>query len=247
MIMPVSRRSALQLLGGISSWGVTGLDWERIGLAQFCRHYFSAFARPSQTVSEPMDTVATPNFALERLLTGNQRFVQHRLNHPHQDAVQMQVVAEHQSPFAAILSCADSRVIPEIIFDQGIGDLFVVRVAGNIAVMEEIASEEYAVVALKTPLIVVLGHENCGAVIATLKGKPLPGVISSLIDAIQPAITQAQTHPGDLLTNAIKANVQLQVQRLKNSPVLAQAMGEDKLNIVGAYYELATGVVRFLD
>lgn len=234
MTIPTSRRDTLQLLGSI-------------GLGQLFRRYFSNFTPQSQTASELIDSIITPHSALERLLIGNQRFVQHQLNHPRQDASRMQAVAKHQSPFAAILSCADSRVTPEIIFDQGIGDLFVVRVAGNIAVMEEIASEEYAVVNLKTPLIMVLGHERCGAVIATLNGKPLPGVMSSLIDAIQPATIQAQAEPGDPLTNAIKANVKLQVERLKKSAVLAQAMGKGQLNIVGAYYELGTGAVRLLD
>lgn len=239
MIMSVSRRAALELLGEISWWGVTYPAWQAFGLEP---------ARPfNNHQGITMEIPNTPTSALDRLLAGNQRFVHNKSLHPHQDVRQLAVATETQTPFAAILSCADARVIPEIIFDQGIGDLFVVRVAGNIAITEEIASEEYAVTILKTPLIVVLGHERCGAVTATLSGKNLPGVMSSLTRAIQPAIALAQREPGDPLTNVIQANVRLQVQRLKNSPLLAQAIRAEALDIVGAYYELASGVVRLLN
>lgn len=188
----------------------------------------------------------TPDAALTKLLEGNQRFVARKRLMPHQDFARLTQVAASQAPFAAILGCADSRVVPEIAFDQGIGDLFVVRVAGNIAITEDIASEEYAVGVLRAPLLVVLGHERCGAVDAALKGGELPGVIESLVFAIQPAIQASEGQPGDRLTNAVKANVRLQVQRLQQSSVIATAVKQGKLKIVGAYYDLDTGKISLV-
>lgn len=137
--------------------------------------------------------------------------------------------------------------MPEIVFDQGIGDLFVVRVAGNIAITEDIASEEYAVGVLRTPLLMVLGHERCGAVAAALEGGELPGVIESLVFAIRPAVQASEGKSGDRLTNAIKSNVSLQVQRLQNSSVIASAVQEGKLKVVGAYYDLDTGEISLVN
>ncbi len=188
----------------------------------------------------------TPDQALEKLIEGNQRFVNRKRLNPHQSVGRLTEVASGQAPFAAILSCADSRVVPEIVFDRGIGDLFVVRVAGNIAITEDIASEEYAVGVLQAPLLMVLGHERCGAVAAALEGGEFPGVIESLVFAIRPAIQASAAEPGDRLTNAVKANIRLQVQRLQTSSVIAAAIEEGKLKIVGAYYDLDTGKVSLI-
>ena len=188
----------------------------------------------------------TPDEALAELMAGNQRFVARKRVNPHQDTARITEVAAGQAPFAAILSCADSRVVPEIAFDQGIGDLFVVRVAGNLAMIEDIASEEYAVGVLGAPLVMVLGHERCGAVDAAVNGGELPGVIESLVVAIQPAVQASEGEPGDRLTNAIKANVRLQVQRLQTSSVISSAIEVGKLKIVGAYYDLETGEISFV-
>lgn len=188
----------------------------------------------------------TPDEALAKLMEGNQRFVAQKRLSPHQDMVRLTEVAPGQAPFAAILSCADSRVVPEIAFDQGLGDLFVVRVAGNIAITEDIASEEYAVGVLGAPLLMVLGHKRCGAVSAALDGGELPGVIESLAFAIQPAVQASAGESGDRLTNAVKANVRLQVQRLKTSSVIAAAVAAGKLKVVGAYYDLDTGAVSLV-
>ncbi len=188
----------------------------------------------------------SPEAALRQLVEGNQRFVAAKRLNPHEDVARLTEVAAGQTPFAAILSCADSRVVPEIVFDQGIGDLFIVRVAGNIAVTEDVASEEYAVGVLGVPLLVVLGHAKCGAVKAALEGGELPGVIESLVFAIQPAIAASEGQPGDRLTNAVKANVRLQMQRLQSSSVIASALQQGKLKIVGAYYDLETGTVSLL-
>jgi carbonic anhydrase len=207
----------------------------------------SALSGQSQLLAaKPTPTTLTPDEALEKLMQGNQRYVQNKQQDPNQTVARIQAVAEGQAPFAAILGCADSRVVPEIAFDQGIGDLFVVRVAGNLAITEDIASEEYAVGVLGTKLLMVLGHQSCGAVEAAIEGGELPGVIESLVYAIRPAVIASEGQPGDRVTNAVKENVRLQVQRLKTSSVISQAEQEGKLKVVGAYYDLDTGEISLV-
>lgn len=196
--------------------------------------------------NSPTQSGLTPDQALAQLMEGNQRFVTRKRLNPHQEAARLTEVATSQAPFAAILSCADSRVVPEIAFDQGIGDLFVVRIAGNIANTDDIASEEYAIGVLKVPLLMVLGHERCGAVAAALQGGELPGVIESLVFSIKPAVLASDGKPGDRLTNAIQANVRLQVERLQASTVIAAAIKAGKLKVVGAYYDLDTGKISLV-
>jgi carbonic anhydrase len=194
----------------------------------------------------------SPNAALKRLLAGNQRFVQQKLEHPHQSQTRLQEVATAQHPFATLLSCADSRVPAEILFDLGIGDLFDVRIAGNIVTVEALGSIEYAAAMLGTPLIMVLGHERCGAVTAAVKGKPLPGQISSFAKAISPAIAQLNNNKSnhksenDLVENAVVANVRYQVKKLERSDLLTQLVREGKLQIVGGRYDLDTGEVAIV-
>ncbi len=149
--------------------------------------------------------------------------------------------------FWSILSCADSRVPVEIVFDRGIGDLFVVRDAGNIATPEEIGSLEYGTAILGSKVLMVLGHESCGAVKAALDNKPLPGQIGSIVAAIQPAIDRAnQDDSEEFYIKTIKANVLLQIERLNASPLLYNLVREGKLKIVGGYYNLRTGKVDIL-
>lgn len=245
----VSRRNILQWGGAFV--GATSLTaWLGSGsLARTVQNRVdqTQVAQGSGTTSEMTSSALTPDEALSKLMEGNQRFVTNRRLNPNQDSVRIRQVATGQAPFAAILSCADSRVAPEIVFDQGIGDLFVVRVAGNIAITEDIASEEFAVGVLKAPLLVVLGHERCGAVQAALEtATELPGVIESLVYAIRPAVTASEGKSGDRLTNAIKENVRLQVQRLQTSSVIAKAVAEGKLKVVGAYYDLDTAEVSLV-
>jgi carbonic anhydrase len=166
----------------------------------------------------------------------------------HDFATDRPALALGQNPFAGILSCADSRIGPEYAFDTGRGDLFVCRVAGNFANEDTIASFEYAVSVLGTPLIFVLGHQACGAVDATIKqikeGASFPGHIPSLTYALTPAVDAAGKDPGDLLTNAIKENVLLTVQKLQAAqPILSDAVSNQKLKIVGGVYDLHTGKV----
>lgn len=188
----------------------------------------------------------SPDAALQKLVEGNQRFVQHQPQYPDQSAARLQEVAQAQHPFATVLSCADSRVPAEIIFDQGIGDIFDVRIAGNIATPEAIGSIEYAVVLLGTPLLMVLGHERCGAVTAAVQNQSLPGEISTFVKAILPAVKQIKDQSGDAVDNAVAANVQYQIEQLQRSPLLMERLQSAKLKIVGGRYDLDTGTVTMI-
>jgi len=189
----------------------------------------------------------TADSVLAELRAGNTRHVKHAYAHPHVGAARRIELAKGQSPHAVILACADSRVAPEIVFDKGLGDLFTIRVAGNVAGDAEIASMEYAVEHLHTPLIVVLGHQSCGAVKATIDGGEAPGHLPTLIKAIQPAVDKAKGESGDLTANAVRDNVAMVVGQLQGStPVLSEAVRSGKLRIVGAVYSLDTGAVTWL-
>lgn len=188
----------------------------------------------------------SPKEALQTLIEGNQRFATNNSRNPNRDFKRLSEVAKVQKPFAAILSCADSRVPSEIIFDQGFGDLFVCRVAGNIATPEEIGSLEFGSLVLGSKVIMVMGHKRCGAVDATLKGAQVPGQIASLLDAIKPAVEKAKGEPGDRLENTCKANIVAQAEKLKSSSVISQLIEEGKLSVVGAYYDLDTGKVTIV-
>lgn len=188
------------------------------------------------------------NSILQELLAGNQRFATGQAQHPRQDAERRAEVASGQRPSAVIVSCSDSRVAPEIIFDQGLGDLFVVRTAGQVMDDVALASIEYAVEHLHAPLIIVMGHKRCGAVQAVIEGGEAHGHLGALIDKIKPAVEQAKTAPGDLVDNAVRANTTTTVAKLKASEaVIAQAIKTNTLRVVGAYYDLDAGVVSVLD
>ncbi|KGF72327.1 carbonic anhydrase [Neosynechococcus sphagnicola sy1] len=188
----------------------------------------------------------SPSAALQKLIEGNQRFVQHHPQYPDQSELRLREVAQAQHPFATLLSCADSRVPAEIVFDQGIGDIFDVRIAGNIATPEAIGSIEYAVVLLGTPLLMVLGHERCGAVTAAVQNEALPGEISTFVEAILPAVKRVKNQSGDLVDNAVVANVRYQIEQLQRSPLLMERMQSGKLKIVGGRYDLDTGIVKMI-
>ncbi|MEH2169456.1 MAG: carbonic anhydrase [Nostoc sp.] len=188
----------------------------------------------------------SPDAALQKLIEGNQRFIQHHPQYPDQSALRLQEVAQAQHPFATILSCADSRVPAEIVFDQGIGDIFDVRIAGNIATHEAIGSIEYAVVLLGSPLLMVMGHERCGAVTAAVQNESLLGDISTFVKAIKPAVKKVKDQPGDAVENAVVANVQYQIEQLKHSKLLTEQMESGKLKIVGGRYDLDTGRVNII-
>jgi carbonic anhydrase len=185
--------------------------------------------------------------ALARLIEGNKRFVARKAQHPDQSLARLHEVEVGQHPFAVVLSCSDSRVSPEVVFDQGLGDLFVIRVAGNVTDDTVIGSSEYAVEHLKTPLVVVLGHQSCGAVEAAVNGNREANHIHSFVDAIRPLVEEAKSRPGDPVDNCVRLNVAHVVQQLQTSqPVLAELIQKSKLRVVGAYYSLHTGAVTLL-
>ncbi len=185
-----------------------------------------------------------PAMALKKLMDGNSRYSQEKLLHPNQSKEARSSSSTGQTPFAAILGCADSRVAPEIIFDQGIGDLFVVRVAGNVVAPVELDSLEYSVLYLKASIILVLGHQNCGAVQAVIDGQTKD--IEAVASLIQPSLELARTQEGSLLENTIKDNVIYVTGQLKQSPVLAKMIEAKKLDIVGGYYDFQTGAVQLI-
>jgi carbonic anhydrase len=191
--------------------------------------------------------VAGPDEALQRLVDGNKRFVAMQVRHPNESTVRLGEVAKGQKPFAAILSCSDSRVPPELIFDRGLGDVFVVRSAGNIADPVAIGSLEYAVAHLKVSLVMVLGHERCGAVDAALSGEEEPSFITYVVQGVRPAVDSTKDQTGDKLENAVQANVRLQAETLKTkSSLLAQAAASGAIRIVGGRYDLDNGELTLL-
>lgn len=185
--------------------------------------------------------------AWQQLMAGNQRYVAGAPTRTHQDAARRSEVATGQRPLAVVVGCADSRVPPELLFDQGLGDLFVVRVAGEVVDDAALGSIEYAAEHLGTGLIVVLGHERCGAVGAAVAGGEAPGHLSALVDAIAPAVAAARGEPGDLGENAMRMHASLVAKSLAASePILAERVREGKLKVVAARYDLDDGTVTLL-
>lgn len=228
----INRRSLLKLAGitGLVAAGAIGIK-----------------LIPTSKKVETTDKNITADRAWEILKAGNERYVANKLSHPHQTGQRMVELATGQNPFAIILGCADSRVPPEILFDRGLGDLFVIRVAGNIVDDAIAGSIEYAAEELKVPLLVVLGHERCGAVTAAVKGGEVPGHISTLVDAIQPAVKSVKGLPGDIVENSVKANIKIVVSKLKSTqPIVSELVKSNKLKIVGGRYDLDSGKVDLI-
>jgi len=193
------------------------------------------------------EVAVTADSVVAELSAGNAHHVAHRYQHPHQNANRQRELVSGQNPHAEILSCADSRVPPELIFDQGLGDLFIVRVAGNVVSDTELGSLEYGAEHLHVPLLVVLGHQHCGAVTAAVEGGGDVGHIAALINLLRPAVEKTRGLPGDPVENAVKANVEMVVKQLRTStPVLAELVSHGKLKVVGAVYSLDTGKVTWL-
>jgi carbonic anhydrase len=223
-----SRRSFIKMtVGGAVAGLVTATGME--------------FVAPRRILAQ---TPLSPDAALQELMDGNRRFATERLTSCEHDlSILKQHTIDKQEPFASVLSCADSRVPVELVFDQTIGHIFVTRVAGNFAASEIIASLEYGVAVLGTKVIVVMGHSGCGAVKATIQAKGVPGQISALFSHIQPAVDQA----GPNVDAASKANAKIQATLLRQaSTVIAGLVKENKLKVVAAYYDLGTGVVSLL-
>jgi carbonic anhydrase len=230
----LGRRSLLQIAA------VGGL-----GLAANALNSF--VGSPSPVYAAEVTETLSPDAALKKLLDGNQRFMQQKREYPHQAQQRLQEVAQAQHPVVTILSCADSRVPPELVFDQGIGDLFDVRIAGNIVTPESLGSVEYAAALLHTPLILVLGHERCGAVTAAVQKAPLPSKIGTFVQAIAPAMTKVKKRSLDPVEDLVVANIQYQVEKLRrDSTLLSQLEQSGKLKIVGGRYDLDTGKVTLV-
>ncbi len=197
--------------------------------------------------SEVKDVSLTADQALQRLIAGNARYVAGSATHPDQTPQRRAELAKGQAPFAIVLTCSDSRVAPELFLDQGLGDLFVIRNAGNILDDHVIGSMEYAVEHLHVPLVLVVGHEKCGAVSAAVAGGEAPGHIRSVVEALEPAVEQVKNLPGDKVDNAVRANAQRGAEILTHvEPFLKEAISHAKLVVVAARYDLATGRLEIL-
>ncbi|MGX6608205.1 carbonic anhydrase [Micromonosporaceae bacterium Da 78-11] len=204
-------------------------------------------ATPAQA-AEPADN---PALALARLLVGNRRFLAGHPRHPHQTLQDLHDLASGQHPFAITVGCADSRVSPEVLFDQGLGDIFDNRVAGNIVDDLLLGSIEFAVEEFGCPLIVILGHERCGAINATIDaietGGTAPGHIGVIVDALKPIIEPVLSRPGDRVDNAVRANIHAQAAELiGRSEIIAGHVATGALAIVGARYDLDDGKVTLV-
>ena len=188
--------------------------------------------------------VVTPDVALARLKEGNHRFVANPMSQGKPTAARRIETAQSQHPFAIIVGCADSRTAPELVFDQNLGDLFVVRTAGNLVDDHALGSVEYAVEHLGTRLVVVLGHARCGAVKAALGSATAPGHIHSLVRDIQPAVVAARPKPGDVVANTAKENASLVAEKIRKEADLGDLASQ--VRIVAGYYDLDTGAVEWL-
>ncbi|MFI9810205.1 carbonic anhydrase [Streptomyces sp. NPDC052301] len=211
----------------------------------------STRAASSATSASPEARPTTPDAAFARLMGGNKRWVSGDLQHPDRDPNRRQLVAQEQEPFAAILSCIDSRVPPELLFDTGLGDLYVMRTGGEAVGPVVTGSVEYGPMTSDTPLIVVLGHQRCGAVKAAYyslrDGKPLSGNLQAIVRALQPAYEQAVREGGaDPVETMARAQVKLTAADLRSNRDLAPLVGKGALAVVGAYYSLDTGKVEVL-
>lgn len=204
-------------------------------------------APATAAASKTKSTALTADQALQRLMEGNGRYVAGKATHPDQTSERRVELASGQSPLAIVLTCSDSRVAPELFFDQGLGSLFVIRNAGNVLDDHVIGSMEYAVEHLHVSLIVVVGHEKCGAVSAAVAGGEASGHIRSVMDSIAPAVEKTKNLPGDKIDNTVRAHAQRAVEILGHvEPVLKEAASESKLQIVAARYDLTTGQIQIL-
>jgi carbonic anhydrase len=205
-------------------------------LASTCRATVAQDTKPESV---------NPEAAFQRLKAGNERFVTDAVSQGRPNAARREATAKAQRPIAIVVACADSRTAPELIFDKNIGDIFVIRSAGNIIDEHALGGIEFAVKTFGTRLIVVLGHQNCGAVNAALKGDTAPGHIASILSDLQPAVKEAKSQEGDLLINAIKDNARLVAAKIAKNADLGDLRSE--VRIVSGYYELDTGHIEWLD
>jgi carbonic anhydrase len=207
-------------------------------------------APAAQTTAQSEGPVDSADQALQRLMDGNKRYVANKSIDLNESESRRVEVAAGQKPFATIFSCIDSRVPPELVFDRGLGDLFVIRTAGQVVDSAVLGSLEFTVAEVHVPLVMVLGHENCGAVKATVEtvaaNVKAEAEINYLVEGIRPAVEKVHGQSGDEIDNVVRANVELVVDRLKESPILSEAIEKSALKIVGARYDLNTGAVELI-
>lgn len=216
------------------------------------QHQAASAAKPASAKAGPDKVHAAPaassnlsaDDALRKLVVGNQRYISATQSHPDQTIERRMDIASSQKPFAIIVSCSDSRVPPEVVFDQGLGDLFVIRTAGQVVGDLEIGSIEYAVEHVGVNLILVLGHERCGAVKATVEGGEAPGSIGSICKLIQPAVDKAKFQGGDVVDAAVRINVGNVADRIGMSPIVREAVQSGRVKLMRAYYDLDDGTVK---
>ena len=217
-------------------------------MRHLCCRLVLAAASMAIAWGQPAAANVSADQALARLLEGNQRFVRHKEKHPDASMPRRKELQTGQHPMAVILGCADSRVPPELIFDQGLGDLFVVRVAGNVVDDDILGSLEYAVEHLGTKLIMVVGHEKCGAITAALEPGEAGGHLKYLVDAIHPSVEEVSAAPGDKVHNCVVANARRVARQIRESePVLKEFVEAKGVKVVAADYVLDTGKVTLLD
>jgi carbonic anhydrase len=237
----VGRRNLLKLAG------IGGASIAASAVASGLIVSGEAEAQTAPTNTDKRPKPVSPEEALKKLLRGNERFVAGKRMNPNQSQLRLLETSIAQYPYASILGCADSRVPAEIVFDQGLGDLFVVRVAGNVASQTAIGSLEFSSAVLGSQLIIVLGHAKCGAVVAAVKGDPLPGRIGIFVEEIKPAVESVRQKTGDIEKNSIIANIQYQVRKLpETSTILGGLVKDGKLKIVGGIYDLGSGKVTIV-
>ena len=220
----------------------------RAGITERMRFMFLLIAASAGAWSQESGGGVPADQALARLMEGNRRYARHKEQHPDETLARRKELEGGQHPFAVILSCADSRVPPELVFDEGLGDLFVIRVAGNVADDDVLASIEYAVIHLQTKLIMVLGHEKCGAVTAAVEGREAPGHLKSLVSQIEPAVEASKSDPGDKVHNCVLANARRAARQIRESePVLKEYVDKKGVKVVAADYALDSGAVTVLE
>ena len=231
------------------SWDLNRRKLLQIGAMGSASWLLPGFSRRSSAMAaihSDEELRSNPDYALQALIDGNKRFSGHHPSYPHQDKKRVADLAAGQHPFATVLTCADSRVPVELLFDQGVGDIFDVRVAGNIVTPGVMGSVEYAIDQLETPVLMVLGHESCGAVTAAVQNLKLPGDMSTFVDAIMPAVKESQGLEGDAIDNAVRQNVKYQIEQIKQSNLVSQRVKAGTLKVVGSRYDLDAGSVSII-
>src|SRR5689334_12076974 len=240
MISKLTSRRGFLATTGISAATIAGI----IAVGES-----GVFAHKAETVPTPT-VPSTNNKTLQDLLAGNLRFQTGKAQWPNQTAARRQEVSKKQSPRAIVFGCIDSRMPPELVFDQGLGDLLTIRTAGHVIDSAAMGSIEYGVAEMGIPLLIVMGHERCGAVSATIdavdKHEHAPGSIQALVDYIRPSVLMAQGQGDVRLDNAIQNNIRRTVQALPWSPIIRDAVKAGKLTIVGTRYDLDTGAVTLI-